>query len=269
MYEQYWELKRSPFSQSGCGKSFFDSSAQEEALARIEYLVINNRRLGLLFGKEGLGKSTVLHHVASELKRRRSPHACLNVLSMDSVEFVLNVAQSLGAIHDMSVSPAVAWRKLTDRFQTNRYQNLNTVLLIDDAHEAESEVLSALVRIAQWHPAGKSRVTVLLAADPDRAELIGPRLLELSELNVELEPWDQEDTIKFIRKSVIDAGATRQLFDVRAVEEIQHLAQGVPRRICQLAELALIAGAGQELDRVDPETVDMVHDELRTPVSSV
>ena len=262
MYKDYWGLKAAPFSGTGNGDTFFDCVAQEEAIARIDYLIAQNRRLGLLLGRDGLGKSTILNFVSRNLKRKRTPCVYLNAMGMDQTEFVLNVGQSLGAIHEMNTSMAVAWRSLFDRFQTNRFQHLNTVILIDDAHEAESEVLSAIVRLIQWCPAGKSRVTVVMAAEQDQAELIGRRLLELCELRIELEPWEQQDTVEFLRSLTTNAGATRRIFDVRAVEEIQRLAEGIPRRILQIAELALVAGAGQELERVDVDTVAAVEQEL-------
>ena len=265
MYNQHWGLKQSPFG--GSDRAFYDSAAQEEALARIDYLISQNRRLGILTGRDGVGKTTLLNHVAYEAKRRRSPSTCINALGMDQQEFVMNVAQSLGAIHHLENSPAVVWRKLFDRFQTNRFQHLDTLIVVDDAHEAESEVLNAIVRFVQWYPAAKSRVTVLLSANTDRVELLGTRLLQLSDLNIELEPWDQEDTIGYIRFALEQAGAERELFDVRAVEEIQRLSEGVPRRVVQLAELALVAGAGQELDRIDADTISAVDDELRVPVA--
>lgn len=267
MYTEHWGLNASPFSGTGGRKTFFESDAQAEAIARIDYLINQNRRLGLLLGDEGLGKSTIMNHVRRQLRRQRLPVAYLNATGMDHSEMVINLAQGLGAVHETDTPLNAAWHAIFDCFQTNRYQHLNTVILIDDAHEAESDVLSAIVRLCQWCPAGKSRVTVILAAESDKAELIGRRLLQLSELRVELEPWEQEDTIAFIRKLMIHSGATRRVFDVRAIEEIQRLSGGVPRRIVQLSELALVAGAGMELDRVDVDSVQAVEEELRQTVS--
>ena len=71
MYTEHWGLNASPFSGTGGRKTFFESDAQAEAIARIDYLINNNRRLGLLLGDEGLGKSTILNHVRRQLRRRR------------------------------------------------------------------------------------------------------------------------------------------------------------------------------------------------------
>lgn len=266
MYTEHWGLKASPFSGTGGRNTFYESEAQAEAIARTEYLIGQNRRLGLLLGDEGLGKSTILNYFRRKLRRERMPVAYLNVTGMDYTEMVASLAQSLGAIHDLNTPIHAAWHAIFDVFQTNRYQHVNSVILIDDAHEAESEILSAIVRLCQWCPAGKSRVTVVLAAEQDKVELIGRRLLQLAELRTELEAWDQEDTTGFIRQMMMQAGATRRVFDVRSIEQIHRLSRGVPRKIVQLSELALVAGAGMELDRVDVDSVNAVDEELRQSV---
>jgi hypothetical protein len=58
------------------------------------------------------------------------------------------------------------------------------------------------------------------------------------------------------------AGRHESAFDAPAVERLYELAGGVPRRVRQLAELALLAGAGQQLGCVGPDTVESVYHEL-------
>ncbi len=45
-------------------------------------------------------------------------------------------------------------------------------------------------------------------------------------------------------------------------ERLHELSQGIPRRVRQLAELSLLAGASKQLAAVDGPTVDSVHEEL-------
>ena len=71
----------------------------------------------------------------------------------------------------------------------------------------------------------------------------------------------------FIHRELESAGSDRVVFNQDTVEEIHRISGGVPRRIWQLAELALIAGAGQELERIDAETVAAVQEELQNPLS--
>jgi type II secretory pathway predicted ATPase ExeA len=46
------------------------------------------------------------------------------------------------------------------------------------------------------------------------------------------------------------------------VDRLHELAHGIPRRVSQLADLALLAGAGRNLDQIDAEVVETVYQEL-------
>jgi hypothetical protein len=52
------------------------------------------------------------------------------------------------------------------------------------------------------------------------------------------------------------------------MRHIHRLAEGVPRRVKQLADMALVAGAGSELELVDVDVVESVFHELGVVVTS-
>ena len=47
-----------------------------------------------------------------------------------------------------------------------------------------------------------------------------------------------------------------------ALVRLHELTGGVPRRIKQLADLALLAGAGGNMAQIEPSTIDSVYQEL-------
>jgi len=51
-------------------------------------------------------------------------------------------------------------------------------------------------------------------------------------------------------------------FDEAAARRLFELSGGAPRKVNQLAQLALLAGAGQKLVQIDRETIDAVEEEL-------
>ncbi len=60
MYETHWGLDVSPFRGLADPRFFYCSPTHDEALARLTFLVENRRRLGLLLGEPGSGKTLVL-----------------------------------------------------------------------------------------------------------------------------------------------------------------------------------------------------------------
>ena len=75
MYASHWGLQESPFRNYTNPQRFYQSPTHEEALARLHFLVEEHRRLGLLLGPGGSGKSFLLEVFAAQLRRggRRRP----------------------------------------------------------------------------------------------------------------------------------------------------------------------------------------------------
>jgi type II secretory pathway predicted ATPase ExeA len=262
MYQSHWGLRESPFGRGVDPRAFYQSPTHEEALARLYFLADEHRRLGLLMGPAGSGKSLVLQVFAAELRRRGSSVARLNLVGMEPAEVLTSLAIQLGSGLEGSESPAVAWRALQDRLATARYQELAVVVLLDDADQADRSVLPHLVRLAKSDDSPESRLTLILAGRREGMGRLGAPLLDLAELRIDIQPWAPGDTQNFLARSLTQAGRTERVFQEPAVARLHELSHGIPRYVRQLADLALAAGAGQRLPEIDREVIDAVYQEL-------
>jgi general secretion pathway protein A len=269
MYLEAWGLRDSPFG-AAC-EAPFRTPAFEEAIARLHYLVEARRRLGLLLGAPGAGKSTVLEAFARELRRQNRQVARIPLCGLGPREFLWALAAELGLAPARDLGSFDLWRSLTDHLIENRYQNSSTVLLLDDADETGSggrveesgrEVLAQVARLAEFEGARDSTLTLVLAASQERMHRLGRRVLELTELRVDLEPWEATETEQYLTQRLQQLGGTRRVFREDAMSRLHTLSLGNPRRINQLANLALVAAAGQGQGIVEPATVDGVFQEL-------
>ena len=199
MFHKYWGLRESPFRPALDWRRFFPSPSHEEALARLDFLFDQGRRLGWLFGPTGCGKSLVLEVFARKIRRGGAQVANLSLVGADLHEFLWLLAAELGTNPDRSEDPFRLWRGILDRLTENRYQQLDTVLLLDDTQQAQANVLEHVTRLAQLEVKGSGGLTIVLAAD--RAHRLPGRLLELAELRIDLEPWEPADTIEYVTKS--------------------------------------------------------------------
>ena len=136
------------------------------------------------------------------------------------------------------------------------------MVLLDDADRAQPEVLDHLVRLVQSDRGMPTSLVIVLAAPADRAAHVGNRILELAELRIDLEPWEESDTQGYLLSALAQAGRKSPLFTDAAVLRLHELAGGIPRRVNQLAAMALVAGAGRQLSKIDAETIDSVYREL-------
>jgi general secretion pathway protein A len=160
------------------------------------------------------------------------------------------------------VSAYRLWRALADRLAENRYQQIPTIVLLDDADAASPDVLDQAVRWTQLDASPGPGVTLIAAADPRRVGRLGSRLLELAELRVDLDPWEPQETSAYVRGALAAAGGSGDEFQEEALARLHELTGGVPRQVQQLGDLALVAGAGRRLRQIDAETVSTACYEL-------
>jgi general secretion pathway protein A len=262
MYQQHWGLRQWPFASGLDPARFYRSPTHDEALARLQFLVDENRRVGLLLGPSGSGKSLVLEVLEREVARRGCCVVRMNLLGMSDHEFLPRLALALKLACQPELAPYQLWRLVQDRLAEHRWQKQDTLLVFDDADEASREVMDQIVRLTQLDPTNDARLTVVLAAANHRLGRLGARLLALSELRIDLQPFEPEDTAQYLADALQRAGRTSQVFQNDALSRLHELSQGIVRRINQLADLALLAAASQGLDRVDVETVEAVCQEL-------
>lgn len=261
---QNWSWNDAPFSTKLDPRRFFPGESQEEAISRLHFLVDNSRRLGLVLGPSGAGKTAVLDVCAKQFRQQGCQVSSISVMSVDVDEFLWKVAAGLGANPNANVSMRELWREIDDRIKANRYQRIATVLMFDDTEEAEADVLTAIARLAQVDSCEDSRLTLLLACNVNRTHLLGSRLQELFDLRIELEPWSAAETSQFIRTSLTRSACSPDLFTETGLEKMWELTSGIPRRVQQLAQLSLIAAAAQDLSEIDESTLEAVQRELST-----
>jgi len=262
MYLSHWGLVESPFRSRLAARYFYPSPTHEEALARLQFVVEEGHRVGLLMGDTGSGKSLVLEVFAAQRRSAGRPVVKISLLGMDRLELLCSVSTELGTCPRAPLAFSSLWRGVSDRLVENRYQGLETVLLLDDADRAGRDVLAQVARLANHDLTPDSRLTIVLAGRRERMGRLGHALLELAELRIDLEAWEPSDTESYLKASLAQAGRTAAVFDDAAVARLHELARGGPRRVARLADLALVAGAGRKLDSIDVETVESVCHEL-------
>ncbi|MBN1851798.1 MAG: AAA family ATPase [Pirellulales bacterium] len=218
--------------------------------------------MGLLLGNEGSGKSFLLRFFADELRHAGAAVARVGLEGLEPAEMLLSILRSLRTNPSPRESLVSLWRRLEDHLSTNGYQETDTVILFDDADLAGESVLTQIARLTRHDLTSRSRLTIVLSARPQRLGRIGARLLELSTLRIDIEPWQTSDTFEFIKSSLISAGREHPAFAEPALARLHQLTQGVPRRVSQLADLSLLAGAGRDLEEIDSEVVESVYEEL-------
>jgi type II secretory pathway predicted ATPase ExeA len=262
MYSAYWGLSAEPFPDSLDHGQYVPSPTHEEALARLHFLSEGRRRLGLLLSPSGSGKSLLLKIFARQLRFAGCQVAHVSLFGLEPRELLWRVAADWGLNPDHSVAAFELWQALDDRLAENGWLGVRTAALFDDVDDAAPDVLDQVARICHVAPANNSRLTLVAAGRSERVSFFGRRLLELTDLRIDVLPWELAETEAFIAKSLVQAGRTSPAFTSDAVVRLHELSGGIVRRLSRMADLALIAAAAARLPLVDVQSVEGVHDEL-------
>ncbi|MEN0111037.1 MAG: AAA family ATPase, partial [Planctomycetota bacterium] len=252
MYLQHWGLQRSPFATIAFGGAHgplgvgdpYPTRALTEATARADYLVSQQRRLGVLVGGRGWGKTTALAAIATEQRDAGVRAAVIDAVGLTGRELLWRVAEGLGAGPDPGDVSMRLWRRIEDRLAENRWQERATLLVVDDAEELGPDSQQQLVRLARLEADPAARWTLLLATSPEALDRLGPALGHLVDLRIELAPWSLEDTIGYVQTSLVESGRYEPAFSESALGLLHELTRGVPRQVARLADFSLLAGAG-------------------------
>jgi type II secretory pathway predicted ATPase ExeA len=218
--------------------------------------------MGLLVGPPGSGKSLLLEVFARQLCRRPAAVARLSLLDVEPTEMLWLLASQWGVNPALGQSTAALWRSLCDRLIEYRCQQLEAVILLDDLEQADREVLQHVARLARFDPTPEMRLTIVLAGRNQIMASLGEPLLGLADLRIDLEPWEPADTADFVCRLLSQSGRNAPLFDQPAMSRLHELAGGNPRRVCRLADLALLAGAGANLQQINAGVVETAYQEL-------
>ena len=96
MQLDHWGLEQSPFPTALDVDHAYPSQAYDEASNRIEYLVDARRRLGVVLGESGVGKSLVLRAAARRMQRKGCVVVTTSLVGTSVRELLWQVATELG-----------------------------------------------------------------------------------------------------------------------------------------------------------------------------
>lgn len=262
MYLKHWQLDYSPFGTTIDPTRAYPSEALEEAAARIQYLVGERRRVGVLLGERGLGKTATLAATQLRLQRAGAAVCRVDAFGLSRRELLWQAAEGLQAGPDPTDDEARLWRRLSDRARHLKWQNRDAVLMLDDADQLGADLMRQLVRLLRLDPEADSRWTVVLATDPERLARLDEAVLHAIDLRIDLYPWTLDDAAGFVQNALFEAGRTAPVFDDDAIARLHELTAGVPRHVVRLADFALVAGAGAGADAIDAGIVEQAFEEI-------
>ena len=267
MYETHWGLQRKPFENTADADFYYPGESHQAALLKLRYAIESRRGGAVLTGASGLGKSLLVHTLYRMLPEVIQPRVHLVFPQMTAPQLLNYLACELSGESADTGSCAVdeCVRRIQSVLQENVRAGRHAVVTVDEAQLlTELQTLDTLRLLMNFETDGVPGLTLLFVGQPAFLPLADrhPGLEDRLAVKCLLRPFDLGDTTSYVTHRLRQAGATRSIFSDAAIQTLHRLAQGVPRRINRLCDLALLIGFAEERETIDSDEFEAVSEEL-------
>ncbi|MFM8735357.1 MAG: hypothetical protein ACKOC8_09205 [Pirellulales bacterium] len=243
-------------------RCFHAAPPQDEALARLEWLLTERQRCGLVIAAPGLGKSHLAAMAARRLGGLGAEVAVLSLHGLSEGDWLDLLLDRLPLDPASRSEPIRPWLKLENRLRENTLMGRPTVLVFDDIDHGPDDALEGVARLAAAGEPRFGSTVVVATAAPAALARVPDAIRQRAAVRIDLAPWAEADVAAFMAATLSREGHAGDTFSDAAVATLARFSGGVPRVVARLARLAALAAAGEGLDRVDAATVERAWREL-------
>jgi general secretion pathway protein A len=264
MYKSFFGLTRNPFELSPDPSFICPSEKHSEALSLISYAISQRKGFMVLTGEVGTGKTLMLRCLFESWRREGIAFANIFAPKLSVMDFLTYAAADLG-IETAEPTKGDLLRAFYAFVSAQRAKGLTTVLVIDEAHHATTQVLEEIRMLTNIETNQEKLVQVLLVGQPELDDKLDTfelrQLKQRIAVRCQLEPLGEEETRQYIEQRLKIAGAdpgVRQIFPAESIRHIYQCSRGIPRIVNSICDQALIAACAQRIHDVPVEIVDEV-----------
>jgi general secretion pathway protein A len=257
VYAAYFGLTERPFSLAPDPRFLFMSEGHREALAHLVY-GLQGGGFVQLTGEIGTGKTTVCRALLDQLPLAVDV-AMIFTPRLTAAELLSAVCDELRVAYPAgTTSLKVLIDALSRALLEAHARGRRTVVIIDEAQNLSMEVLEELRLLTNIETTRDKLLQVILIGQPELVDLMDrPALRPLAQritARYHLRPFTSSETRAYVRHRLDVAGQRTMLFTSPALRVIHRRAGGVPRRINNICDRALLGAFGRGQRRVTAGT---------------
>lgn len=263
MYENFFEMRNTPFVRNVPADRLYRSPQIDDAIGRLKYTA-KNQKFATVMAEPGCGKSTLIRMFVNELPKDKY----LTLYLSDSK--LTPRWLYAGLLNQLGLEPRFYRGDSKDDLQKEldtiwKIQGRRVVCILDEAHLLEKETLEEFRFLLNTDYDSESNLSLILVGQKELWE----RKLRLKtyaairqrvDISIVLGRLDQAEVRKYIRSHLDYAGYDGELFTSDAEEEIYRISGGIPRMINRICEKTLMYAYQQQKRMVDGHMVRYVGD---------
>ena len=268
MYEAYWGLKEKPFENTPDPRFIYYSQQHKEALARLIYVAHERKGAALLTGEYGSGKTLLSRVLWHELQQEHLYHSVF-ILNprLTGIEFIQEIAHQLSGA-EYPPNKIELFHALHKILYTNYNEGKHSVIMVDEAQAIQDkEIFEELRLLLNFQLDNAFLLTIILLGQPELKSIVAnlPQLSQRMSVRYHLRALNEGETKEYVEHRLKLAQAKSIIFEEEALKEIYFYSTGIPRRINNICDLALLVGFGNGLKTIDRKTILNVSEDLESP----
>ena len=274
MYENFFEMRNTPFSRDIPASRLYRSIQIDDAIGRLRYTA-DKKLFATVMAEPGCGKTTLIRMFVSELPRDKYMALYLSDSKLTPRWLYA------GLLNQMGLEPKFyrgdSKRDLQKELETiGNVQGRRVVCILEEAHLLEKETLEEFRFLLNSDFDSKSNLALILVGQKELWEnklrlQTYSAIRQRIDISIVLSRLEQSEVSKYIRSHLEYSGYMGELFTSDAEEEIYIVSGGIPRMINRICEKSLMYAYQQQKRMIDGHMVTYVadHEMLQTEAGSV
>jgi len=261
IYLSYWGLKGKPFENVPDPESFYLSESHSWALNLLEYAIREHKAAALLTGEYGTGKTTMIRVLLGRIDLQDYRTVLINYPLIEGEALFRHILEQMDVAPSTPATKSDLYNQLGTCFLNNAGRGLHNLLVLDEAQSLPLDSLYEELRLLlNYQLNDRNLVTLLLVGQDDLWRRVSrmPQLADRFAVKCRLQELDPTQTTTYIRHRLEHFGGDAAIFSDDALAMIHDSSKGIPRRINNLCDLALLMGYQREIEVVDPGIIKAI-----------
>jgi type II secretory pathway predicted ATPase ExeA len=257
MYTEHFGLTSKPFNLVPDPEFLYLSPNHQKALTMLEYGLMSHAGFTVVTGEIGAGKTTLIRSLLNKIdddcvvgliNNTHESFGELMIWVLDALEITSEANDNAGRYRDyinFVIEQHAAGKRV--------------VIIVDEAQNLSVQALEELRLLSNVNIDSEIFLQLILTGQPELIDKLNqPQLEQFAQrIGVEfhLKALDFAETKNYIEHRITMAGAPRKIFTYQACAIIFCYSEGVPRRINNLCDFALVYAFSDNKKTVTAKTV--------------
>jgi general secretion pathway protein A len=242
MYEAFFEMKHTPFTNGIPTDRLYMSPMFEETLGRLEY-VAENQLFAVVTSDVGCGKTTAVRKFTSELDTSRFTYLYISDSQLTPRWLYNGLLEQLGC--EPRFYRGDAKRLLHQQLELLRMMyNKRIITIIDESHLMTRETLEELRFLLNYRMDSQNPMALVLVGQNELWDKLRKQsyaaIRQRIDIKCEIPQLDRSQTEAYIASHLEYAEGRTDIFTDKAIDEIYKYSAGAPRAINKVCSHSLL-----------------------------